>query len=142
MFGVTGPFLGAANAIQGVPGAGAAWTNPQNVDGKLKSDGEVDIQVSGLVLVATGTNPLASFRGIVSCRSIDTSTTPPSATTVVVATGAFPASPSGDSDIQDTVALPSPCVAPIVFVGPGTGALQWLAVTGIGAGTASGTRTH
>lgn len=131
MFGVTAPFLGAANAIQGVSGAGAPWTNP-TVEGELKSDGKLEIDVRGLVLVSTGANPLASFRGIVSCRSIDTSTTPPTATTVVVVTGAFPATATGDSKIEDTVALPSPCVAPIVFVGLGTGAVRWLSATGIG----------
>lgn len=131
MFGVTAPFLGAANAIQGVPGAGAPWRNP-TVEGELKSDGKLEIEVRGLVLVSTGANPAATFRGIVSCRSIDASTTPPTATTVVVLTGAFPATATGNAKIEDTVALPSPCVAPIVFVGPGTGAVRWFSATGIG----------
>ncbi len=48
-----------------------------------------------------------------------------------VVTGAFPATATGDSKIEDTVALPSPCVAPIVFVGPGTGAVRWFSATGM-----------
>ncbi len=130
MFGVTGPFLGAANAIQGVPGAGAPWTNP-TVEGELGSDGKLEIEIRGLVLVSTGANPAATFRGIVSCRSIDASTTPPTATTVVVVTGAFLATTTGNAKIEDTVVLPSPCVVPIVFVGPGTGAVRWFSATGI-----------
>jgi hypothetical protein len=131
MFGVTAPFLGATNAIQGVPGAGAAWKNP-TVAGELKADGELEIQVRGLVLVATGANPAATFRGIVSCRSIDTTTDPPTPTTVVVVTGAFPATTTGNANIEDTVALPSPCIAPIVFVGPGTDPVRWFSATGMG----------
>jgi len=131
MFGVTAPFLGATNAIQGVPGAGAPWRNP-TVVGELKADGELEIQVRGLVLVATGANPAATFRGIVSCRSIDTTTDPPTPTTVVVVTGVFPATTTGNANIEDTVALPSPCIAPIVFVGPGTDPVRWFSATGMG----------
>lgn len=130
MFGVVAPFTGATNATQGVPGAGAPWTNPSFVEGKLNSEGRLKISVRGLVLVSTGANPAATFRGIVSCRSLDPSTTPPTPTTVVVTTAAFPASSSGDSEIKDDVALPNPCIAPIVFVGPGTGTVRWFSVTG------------
>lgn len=130
MFGVTGPFLGATNSIQGVPGAGAPWTNPR-VQGELRANGELKIRVRRLVLVSNGTNPSPTFRGIVSCRSIDTSTTPPTASTVIVTTGTFPATTTGDSEIEETVALPSPCVAPIVFVGPGAGAVRWFSTTGV-----------
>ena len=130
MVGVTGPFVGATNPIQGVPGAGAAWVNPR-AQGKLKADGELEIKVRGLVLVQSGTNPVATFRGIVSCRSIDTSTVPATASTVIVTTGAFPATTTGDSEIEEHVVLPSPCVAPIVFVGPGAGAVRWFAATGL-----------
>jgi hypothetical protein len=130
MVGVTGPFLGATNPVQGVAGAGAAWTNPE-VQGELRADGRLEIDVRGLVLVSTGTNPSPTFRGIVSCRSIDNSTTPPTASTVVVVTAAFPATTTGDSRIEETVALPNPCIAPIVFVGPGAGAVRWFAATGV-----------
>lgn len=130
MVGVTGPFLGATNPIQGVPGAGAAWTNPR-AQGKLKVDGELEIKVRGLVLVSTGANPSPTFRGIVSCRSIDSSTTPATASTVIVTTAPFPATTTGDSEIQETIVLPNPCIAPIVFVGPGAGATRWFAATGV-----------
>lgn len=132
MFGVTGPFLGAANPIQGVPGAGAPWTNPK-VQGEFRANGELKIRVRGLVLVQNGTNPSPTFRGIVSCRSIDTSTEPDTANTVIVTTGVFPATATGDSEIEQTVVLPTPCVAPIVFVGPGAGAVRWFSATGVGS---------
>ncbi len=59
-----------------------------------------------------------------SCLSIDGE----EVVTINVATDPFPASTGGDSHIKDTVELPSPCVAPIVFVGPN--ATTWFAVTG------------
>jgi hypothetical protein len=56
MVGVNGPFRGAANAIRGVPGAGAPW-RIDDVNGELKTDGKLEIDVEGLVLVSTGLNP-------------------------------------------------------------------------------------
>lgn len=129
---VVPPYTGATNAIRGVPGGGLPWTIG-SAHGELKADGKLEINVDGLVLaddpsVPAGlrlTNPLPSFRATVSCLSIDANKLP---TTVNVSTDAFPASPAGDSEIETTVSLPSPCIAPIVFVTTPSGA--WLAATG------------
>ena len=50
------------------------------------------------------------------------------ATITNVSTAAFPASTAGNSDINATVSLPHPCIAPIVFVGSST--FGWFAATG------------
>jgi hypothetical protein len=126
MFGVDGPFRGAANAIRGIPGAGAPW-RIDDVDGELKSDGVIKIDVKGLVLVSTGQNPSPTFRAIVSCLTSDGTTV----TTVNRITNSFPATPSGDSQIEANVSLPNPCVAPIVFVAPGADPPRWFSVTGV-----------
>lgn len=124
MVGVDGPFRGATNAIRGIPGAGAPW-RVDSVDGKLKSGGRLTIDVEGLVLVSTGLNPAAAFRAAVSClTSTDTTVS-----TVNLVTEQFPATPTGDSEIDAEVSLPSPCVAPIVFV-TNAGGTSWFAVTG------------
>jgi hypothetical protein len=124
MVGVDGPFRGATNAIRGVPGAGAPW-RVDSVDGKLKAGGRLDIDVEGLVLVNTGLNPSPSFRGLVSCLTNDATTV----STVNLVTDPFPATPTGDAEIRANVALPSPCVAPIIFV-MNAGGTSWFAVTG------------
>jgi hypothetical protein len=124
MFGVSGPFLGPTNAIRGVPGAGAAW-KIASVDGELKANGKLEIRVTGLVLVATGANPVANFRGLVSCQSIDGLGQP---SVVNTSTVDFPATTTGDADIEAKLSLPSPCIAPIVFVTNTAG--RWFSVTG------------
>lgn len=126
MVGVDGPFRGATNAIRGIPGAGAPW-RLDSVDGKLESDGELKIDVEGLVLVSTGQNPSPAFRAVVSClTSTDTTVT-----TVNLVTGPFPATTAGDAEIRANVSLPSPCVAPIVLVTNAAGdPPRWFAVTG------------
>lgn len=133
MVGVPRPYTGAANAIRGVPGGGLPWVIEFG-SGKLSPDGDLDILVKGLVIdpndpaaIAAGragTNPSPSFMAIVSCLSKDAS----GATTVNVSTGLFPADAEGNARIKDTVTLPQPCIAPIVFVTSANGA--WFAATG------------
>ena len=131
MVGVTGPYTGSANSIRGVPGGGLPWEVAE-AHGKLSAGGELKITVEGLVLARRdpvpaalqGTNPVPNFKAIVSCQTI----TGGAATTTNVETGLVPASGTGDATMRADVALPSPCIAPIVFVTSPNGA--WFAATG------------
>jgi len=91
------------------------------------------VHVRGLVLAdqdpvppaLQGTNPVPGFEAIVSCQTISATG---AATLTNLSTAAFPASAAGNSDINATVSLPHPCIAPIVFVGSST--FGWFAATG------------
>jgi hypothetical protein len=134
MIGVPRPYTGATNAIRGVPGGGLPWVI-QFGKGKLSPNGEVDVVVKGLVFDPNdqavidrgigGTNTIPNFKVVVSCLSKDTEG---NASTVNVSTGLFPADLAGDARIKDTIALPNPCIAPILFVTSPGGA--WFASTG------------
>jgi hypothetical protein len=134
MIGVPRPYTGPTNAIRGIPGGGLPWVISSGT-GELKATGELEISVRGLVfdpndpdVIARGiggTNTVANFKAIVSCLSKDAAGNP---TTVNVPTGLFPADAAGNADISATVSLPSPCIAPIIFVGSPAGA--WFAATG------------
>ena len=131
MVGVSGPFVGSANPIRGVNGGGLPWQIAEG-RGELKTTGRLEVEVRGLVLLngppvpsaLRGTNPISSFRVIVSCLTIVNG----NPATTNVATGPFPATATGDSEIEATIALPSPCFAPIIFVGPSP--TTWFAVAG------------
>jgi len=131
---VTGPYVGTANPIRGVAGGGLPWVLTAG-NGSLKSDGHLLVQLRGLVLASQapvplalqGTNPFPDFRAVVSCQSIGAGNT---ATVTNISTSDFKADTSGDSTINETVSLPRPCVAPIVFVTGPTGTNVWFAVTG------------
>jgi hypothetical protein len=128
MYGVDGPFRGSANAIRGIPGDDLAWVVAHSVKGKLTTEGDLHIVVRGLVFKEgplTGKNDEANFRAVVSCLTESGDTTP----VVNVPTAGFPASTSGDSNIDARLALPSPCVAPITFI-TGEDPNKWFAVTG------------
>lgn len=128
---VSEPFTGATNAIRGVPGGGLPW-ELDAAKGELRADGRLEVEVEGLVLARRapvpealrGTNPIASFKAIVSCLTVDGD----AAATVNVSTALAPASATGDAKTEGTVELPSPCFAPIVFVTSPGG--MWFAVTG------------
>ncbi len=134
MVGVPRPYTGAANAIRNVPGGGLPWVI-SFASGELSASGKLEVKVSGLVLdpndpavIAAGLagkNPVANFKAVVSCLSKDAGGNP---TTVNVASGLFPASAAGNAEIETTLALPSPCIAPIVFVTSPGG--SWFAATG------------
>jgi hypothetical protein len=134
MVGVPRPYTLAANAIRTVPGGGLPWVVDE-AHGDLRVGGRIRVEVQGLVLDPNdpgvpanlrGVNPIPNFKAIVSCLSRNADGTV--ATTVNVETDLFPATMSGDSEIEDTVELPEPCIAPIVFVTSPTGA--WFAATG------------
>ena len=134
MIGVSRPFTGTTNAIRGVPGGGLPWVIEFG-KGKLSPEGKVDVLVKGLVFDPEdqavidrgigGTNTIPNFKVVVSCLSKDENGNP---VTVNVSTGLFPADTAGNAHIEDDIELPSPCIAPILFVTSPGGA--WFASTG------------
>ena len=128
---VTGPFVGSANPIRGINGGGLPW-QIEKANGELRSDGRLEVRVKGLVLLAgdpvpaplQGTNPIPNFQAVVSCMTIVNGV----AATTNVSSGPFHATPLGNSKIEANVSLPSPCIAPVVFVGPSP--TVWFAATG------------
>jgi hypothetical protein len=125
---VVPPFTGATNPIRGVNGGGVPWALT-SAEGQLRADGRLRIEVVGLIIPARGTNPVSAFRGVVNCLTTESPTTG-----FNLVTDPFPATPEGDATIGATVELPTPCIAPIVFVTNGTGAPPgaWFATTGTG----------
>jgi hypothetical protein len=127
MVGTVAPYTGPVNAIRGIPGAGSPWSIDE-ADGTLKEKGNLEVEVEGLVITSTGTNPVPTFRAVVSCLSIAAG----AAVTVNRVTAPFPATTTGDAEFEGKVNLPSPCLAPIVFVTTGTGdPPAWFSVTGV-----------
>ncbi len=110
----------AGLTLDGLIGGGVPWVLDQG-NAKLFADGRLRVEVEGLVLATTHTNPIANGRAVVTCGSV------PAASSPIV-----PFSAAGDAEVSTTVQLPSPCLAPAVFfvgVLP-TGAERWFAVTG------------
>jgi hypothetical protein len=125
------PYTQPANTIRGVTGGGLPWEIDSG-SANLRANGRLHIRVDGLVLARRapvppdrqGTMPFTQLGAIVSCLS----TTNGMPTTDNVSTELFNVTPRGDGHLDTSVALPSPCFAPIVFVTAPTG--QWFAVTG------------
>ena len=115
---------GAPVKIRDVPGAGAQWSIG-NAEVDLRSDGHLDIEVHGLIVTPLGRNPLAQFGAIVSCQSVVNGA--PGVINVPTAPFNTNGDP-GDAMTETNVALPMPCLAPIVFVTTPGG--SWIAVTG------------
>lgn len=124
---LTGPL--SQTPLRGINGGGLPWMVGSAM-GYLTASGRLKVEVQGLVFAAglnTGSNTVSSFRAIVSCVQSD-------GTFDNIMTAAFPATlgaasaGGGDADIEATVTLPQPCIAPIIFVTSPGGA--WFAATG------------
>jgi len=127
---VVPPFTGNTNPIRKLGGGGAPWKITSG-KAELDSTGKLEVRVTGLVLVATGANPIANFAAILSCQSIDPVTKAPTIVNLVAAIA--PATTTGDAEIEGRVTLPSPCIARIVFVAipaTATAPARWLAISG------------
>ena len=132
MYGVDGPFIGEANAIDGIAGDELPWVI-RAVNGHLFSDGRIVIIVRGLVFKddpsvpedLRGKNDETEFRAAVACLTEEGDSVVPAK----VETDGSPADENGNSVIIGKVELPNPCVAPRVFVLAGSEE-KWFAVTG------------
>ncbi len=124
MVGVHGAFV-KHNAIRGVIGDYDPWV-VGSANGTLTTDGHLVMSVRGIIFGNGAPNDEATFRALVSCLSDDGHG---KVSTINITTGGFPATTTGDSDIDTTVALPKQCVAPIIFVMSGSED-HWFAVTG------------
>lgn len=129
MVGLPTAFTGTQNPIRGINGGGLPWV-VSSAKGELKATGKLEVKVEGLVFSAgpnTGSNTVPNFRAIVSCLKDDGSVEN-------VTTGLFPATVGaasaggGNAKIEANLALPQPCLAPIIFVTSPSGA--WFATTG------------
>ncbi len=102
--------------INGLTGGGVPWSLE---DGKamLFADGRLHVEVEGLVVAASGVNPILMGHAVVTCGEAKAATT-----------ADVPFSMAGDAEVNARVTLPSPCLAPAVFFTNTTD--RWFAVTG------------
>jgi hypothetical protein len=134
---VQGALVGTHNPFLRNQAAGGLPWVIKSGHGTLHANGKLEVQVRGLVLADDQavpanlrlTNPIPTFRAVVSCVTRD-------GTAVTSETPAVSASTDGNAHIEAMVspALPHPCVGPIVFVGNGAGEQQnvaWFAATGL-----------
>jgi len=140
MAGVPRPYTGAANPVRGLSGGGVPWVLT-SAHGELSSSGSLELSFTGLVISPTdpvaisrgvaGINPIASMMAVVSCQTVDSGG---NAVVVNVATAPFAVTTGaataggGNGRVEARLALPKPCIGPIVFV-TSTGS-AWFAATG------------
>ena len=103
--------------LNGLTGGGVPWSIDQGRV-QLFADGRLHVDIEGLVITATGANPVASGKAILTCNNAP-----------VAETGVVPLSvPDGNATIDTVIDLPDGCLAPAVFFTNATG--RWFAVTG------------
>ena len=105
--------------LHGLIGGGVPWSL-ESGRAKLFADGRLHVEVEGLVVAASGINPVGTGKAVVTCSSIE-----------VASSAAVPFSRAGDAEVDTTVSLPASCLAPAVFFsGITANGPRWFAVTG------------
>jgi len=106
----------ASLPLHDLVGGGVPWSI-DNGRVLLFADGRLHVEVEGLVVTASGVNPVATGKAIVTCGGV-----------VADESDLVPFSGTGDATVNAVVDLPSPCLAPAVFFT--NAASRWFAVTG------------
>jgi hypothetical protein len=117
------PSLPTDPAFHGVTPGGVPWVLDRG-EVRVKANGELDLEVRGLVIPALGTaDGVVTIDASLYCGA-DANTAP------AATTGLVPLSSGGDAEIHQRLAIPPTCLAPIVLVHPNGGAARYIAVTG------------
>jgi len=95
------------------PDVAAPWVVAGG-DVEINDDGTLELEVDGLLLLEGTVGPVLSVFASLVCQK--TVLSGPPTNEVVVSTGDVPLSAAGDAEIDEVIALPSSCVAPIVLV--------------------------
>lgn len=102
----------------GLVRGGAPWVISEGT-ARLRANGDLSVEVEGLVIPARGDNPLATLSATVVCNGRDLRMTSP-----------VPFSTSGDAVIDTHVTLPTRCLAPVVLLNPLGNGGTYIAATG------------
>jgi hypothetical protein len=102
----------------GVNPGGAPWVIRRG-EAELDANGQLEVDVRGLIIPTTGVNPVALLAASVVCNGA-----------VVATTATVPFDTNGNAKIKATVKLPVRCLAPAVLLNPNGNAATYIGVTG------------
>lgn len=116
--------------IAGIGGGGNRWKVAEG-EAEIGEYGELEVEVEGLLLdggMFDGTvGPISTVFASLVCQKTGAGDL---TNEVVASTADFPLSAAGDAEIEETIALPAVCVAPIVLIRVRMGPAPWIAASG------------
>ena len=122
------PSLPTDPAVHGVAAGGVPWVL-DNGSVQLKTDGRIRVELEGLVIpVVHGTFPAGTARPVTTVSA--SLYCAPDGSAAIATTSSVPISESGDAEIEDTIAVPSTCLVPVVLVHPNGNGGAYIAVSG------------
>ncbi|HET7280383.1 MAG TPA: hypothetical protein VFJ22_20100 [Dermatophilaceae bacterium] len=102
----------------GVNPGGAPWQITRGL-ARVSQQGDVAVDVRGLIIPTRGSNPVPALSASLACNG-----------QVVATTSTVPFSPEGDAQIRAQVTVPERCLAPAVLLNPNGNPAVYIAVTG------------
>jgi hypothetical protein len=124
---------GANQPVRTVSSGGVPWVVSAGSDTRLTGDGRLRADIRGLLITGTGgaldgtTGPVTQVAAALTCTNAASGDTgAPS----IVNTDPVPLSAAGDARIDQRIAVPVPCIAPIVLIRANSAAGPWIAGNG------------
>jgi hypothetical protein len=111
--------------IRGVAPGAVAWAGRGNT--RVTADGRFTFEIRGLLIVGTGT-PLDGTTGPV--KTVVAALTCDGTTPTIVSSAAVALSSHGNAKVNQKIALPTTCLAPIVLVLANGSSGPWIAASG------------
>ncbi|HET7801713.1 MAG TPA: hypothetical protein VFL38_14910 [Humibacillus xanthopallidus] len=102
----------------GLTRGGLPWVISEGT-ARLRANGDLSVDVQGLIVPSRGNNPLGTLSATVVCNGKD-----------LLMTGPVPFSTAGDATIETRLSLPDRCLAPVVLLNPLSNAGAYIAATG------------
>jgi hypothetical protein len=102
----------------GLTRGGAPWVISDGT-ARLRANGDLSVEIQGLIIPTRGNNPLATLSATVVCNGKD-----------LLMTAPVPFSAAGDAEIDTHVSLPDRCLAPVVLINPLSSTVTYIAATG------------
>jgi hypothetical protein len=108
--------------LRGVPGGGLPWVSEGEV--RLDGSGRLRAKVEGLLLAAgANAGTVGSVTAVVASLTCE-------GMGVVATTGPAPLNARGDARIDEMIALPDGCLAPVILIRNAAGSQAWFATSG------------
>lgn len=124
---------GANRPVRTVNSGGVPWVVAAGSETRLTGDGRLRADIRGLLITGTGgaldgtTGPVTQVVAALTCTNAASGD---AGAPSIVATATAPLSAAGNARIDENVAVPSPCIAPVVLIRANAAAGPWIAASG------------
>ena len=124
---------GSGRTVRSVASGGVPWVVAPDSEVRITEGGRLRADVSGLLITGTGgaaDGTTGSVTQVAASLTCTNAASGDAGAPSVVTTAPVPLSPAGNARIDERLALPDPCIAPVVLIRANSATGPWIAASG------------